>query len=177
MLLKLKFQSVKLKLSSFLLFCSFFNLIYFNWRLHLGYRCPRILSMLKLWIKISFFYKSWFVLCCSVVSDSATPQTVARQAPLSIGFFSWEYWSGLPSSPFRDWTRDPCASCFAGGFFIHWVIREANKELTPCQIVSNIFLNEMHASKIHSLVPTKEWRDSGTVQDLGWKVGMEEIQT
>ena len=34
----------------------------------------------------------------------------------------------------------------------------------------------MHASKTHSVVPTEEWRDSGTVQDLGWKVGMEEIQ-
>ena len=32
----------------------------------------------------------------SVVSDSATPQTVAREAPLSMGFFRQEYWSGLP---------------------------------------------------------------------------------
>ena len=36
----------------------------------------------------------------SVVSDSATPWTVARQAPLSMGFSRQEYWSGLPfSSP------------------------------------------------------------------------------
>ena len=26
----------------------------------------------------------------------ATPWTVARQAPLSVGFFRQEYWSGLP---------------------------------------------------------------------------------
>ena len=32
----------------------------------------------------------------SVVSDSATPWTVARQAPLSMGFSRQEYWSGLP---------------------------------------------------------------------------------
>ena len=32
----------------------------------------------------------------SVVSDSATPQTVAHQAPLSIGFSMQEYRSGLP---------------------------------------------------------------------------------
>ena len=32
----------------------------------------------------------------SVASDSATPQTVARQAPLSMEFFRQEYWSGLP---------------------------------------------------------------------------------
>ena len=32
----------------------------------------------------------------SVVSDSATPWTVAYQAPLSMGFSRQEYWSGLP---------------------------------------------------------------------------------
>ena len=37
---------------------------------------------------------------CSVLSDSATPWTVTRQAPLSMGFPRKEYWSGLtfPSS-------------------------------------------------------------------------------
>ena len=32
----------------------------------------------------------------SVVFDSAIPCTVARKAPLSMGFFRQEYWSGLP---------------------------------------------------------------------------------
>ena len=32
----------------------------------------------------------------SVVSDSATPWTVAPQAPLSVEFSRKEYWSGLP---------------------------------------------------------------------------------
>ena len=36
------------------------------------------------------------VLSRSVVSDSATPWTGAHQAPLSLGFSSQEYWSGLP---------------------------------------------------------------------------------
>ena len=35
----------------------------------------------------------------SVMSDSATPWIVARQAPLSRGFSRQEYWSGLPSPP------------------------------------------------------------------------------
>ena len=41
------------------------------------------------------------VLSCSVMSDSfATSRTVARQAPLSMGFSRQEYWSGWPfSSP------------------------------------------------------------------------------
>ena len=37
---------------------------------------------------------------CSVVStDSVTPWTVARQAPLSMGFSRQEHWSGLPCPP------------------------------------------------------------------------------
>ena len=35
----------------------------------------------------------------SVVFDSLTPWTVARQAPLSMGFSRQGYWSGLPSPP------------------------------------------------------------------------------
>ena len=42
------------------------------------------------------------VLSCSVVSDSATPRTVAHQAPLSVGFSRQEYWSGLPCPPPGD---------------------------------------------------------------------------
>ena len=49
---------------------------------------------------------TWFLICklkavhvcsvTSVVSSSATPWTVAHQAPLSMGFSRQEYWSGLP---------------------------------------------------------------------------------
>ena len=38
-------------------------------------------------------------MCCtviSVVSDSLTLRTVARQAPLSMEFSKQEFWSGLP---------------------------------------------------------------------------------
>ena len=38
----------------------------------------------------------------SVVSNSATPWTVAHQAPLSMGFSRQEYWSGLPCPPSED---------------------------------------------------------------------------
>ena len=54
--------------------------------------------------------------CFSGVRLSVTPWPVACQAPLSMGFFRHEYWSGLPScsrgsSQTRDWTSIPC------GFF------------------------------------------------------------
>ena len=39
------------------------------------------------------------VLSRSVMPVSATPWTVARQAPLSMGFSRQEYWSGLPCPP------------------------------------------------------------------------------
>ena len=42
------------------------------------------------------------LLSCSVISDSATPWTVAWQAPLSMRFPRQEYWSGLPFLPPGD---------------------------------------------------------------------------
>ena len=41
-------------------------------------------------------------LVTSVVSDSVTLWTVARQAPLSMEFSRKEYWNGLPSPPPGD---------------------------------------------------------------------------
>ena len=54
------------------------------------------------------------------VSNSATPGTVARQAPLSMGFSRQEYWSGLPfPSPgdLSDPGIEPASPALAGGFF------------------------------------------------------------
>ena len=60
---------------------------------------------------------------CSVVSDSfVTPQTVAHQAPLSMGFPRQEYWSGLPCPPPGDLPDpetepvSPASPALAGGF-------------------------------------------------------------
>ena len=66
----------------------------------------------------------------------ATLWTVAHQASLSMGSPRQEYWSGLPFSPPGDLPilgikpvgSNPgivYVSCNAGGFFIHWAIREA----------------------------------------------------
>ena len=40
--------------------------------------------------------------CFSHVRLCATPQTVAHQAPLSMGLSRQEYWSGLPLLPLGD---------------------------------------------------------------------------
>ena len=63
------------------------------------------------------------VLSSSVVSDSATPWTVAHQSPLSVGFSRQEYWSRLPFPPPEDlpdpWIKhkSPVSLALAGGFF------------------------------------------------------------
>ena len=46
--------------------------------------------------RLSDFHTLIVSASCSVVSDSATPWTVAHQAPLSMEFSRKEYWSGLP---------------------------------------------------------------------------------
>ena len=66
----------------------------------------------------------------SVVSDSATRWTVARQAPLSMGILQVRTleWVAMPScrgsSRPRDWTQ---ISHIAGGFFTIWVTREVQE--------------------------------------------------
>ena len=48
------------------------------------------------------FHSDMTVLSHSIMSDSATPWTIAHQGPLSMGFSRQEYWSGLPCTPPRD---------------------------------------------------------------------------
>ena len=61
------------------------------------------------------------VFVCSVVSDSfVTPWAVAHKAPLSMGFPSQEYWSGLPFPPPGDLPyprTEPASPALGGGFF------------------------------------------------------------
>ena len=66
-----------------------------------------------------------------VVQLCATLWTLAYQAPLSMGLFRQEYWSGLPFPPPGDLPNPRikpaflCVSCISGGLFTHWAIREA----------------------------------------------------
>ena len=69
--------------------------------------------------------------CFSHVWLCVTPWTVTRQAPMSMGFFRQEYWSGLPfPSPgdLPDLGIDPASpisSALAGRFFTGSANREA----------------------------------------------------
>ena len=58
----------------------------------------------------------------SVMSNCVTLWAVACHAPLSMGFFRQEYWSGFPVPPPgifwpRDGTQISCTCCIGGGFF------------------------------------------------------------
>ena len=61
--------------------------------------------------------------CFSRFQLFATPRTVARQAPLSMGILQTRMleWVAVPSSrgsfPPRDLTHVSCSFCIAGGFF------------------------------------------------------------
>ena len=77
--------------------------------------------------------KTVFCLCyvASVVSDSATPWTVAHQALVSMGFSREEYWSGLPCPPLGDLPnpgiepKSLMSPVLASGFFTSSATREA----------------------------------------------------
>ena len=63
----------------------------------------------------------------SVMSDSATPWTVACQVPLFMGFFQARIleWLAIPFSRGSSWPRDHTpVSRIAGGFFTVWATRE-----------------------------------------------------
>ena len=62
-----------------------------------GLRCTQNWVLFMTLSLTRCYYKS------SGVSDFFfTPGTLARQAPLSMGFFRQEYWSGLPCPPPGD---------------------------------------------------------------------------
>ena len=72
----------------------------------------------KVWRSL---HHKWWWFSHEVVSNSfATPWTVAHQAPLPMGFFRQEYWSGLPFPSPGDLPNPgikPVFPALAGGFF------------------------------------------------------------
>ena len=65
-------------------------------------------------------------------SEVATPWTVAHQAPLSMGFFRQEYWSGLPfpSADLRCW-------CFQN----HDSVMDVRRHINRTSVLKNLLTN------------------------------------
>ena len=129
-------QSSRCPLSSWCLTFSVILHSAFFWRNRIS-----LCNLLFQKMKISFFIKlvisyctSVTVLCCllshSVMSNSATPWTIACQAPLSFGILQARTleWVAMPSCRGSSQSRDPTqVSRIAGRFFTSWVIREAQE--------------------------------------------------
>ena len=97
---------------------------------NLHYSTENYIQYLRIKQQKRIFRKRMYMwMCVRVLSHFSsiwlfvTLWTVARQAPLSLGFSRQEYWSGLPCPPPggsswpRDQTRVSCVSCIADGFF------------------------------------------------------------
>ena len=77
---------------------------------------------------------NWLLFSRSVVSDSVTPQAVARQVPLSTGFPRQECWSGFPSPSPGDPPNpgtEPESPALAGKFFTTEPSRKPRASDTP----------------------------------------------
>ena len=84
-----------------------------------------------------------------------TPWTVAHQAPLSMGFFRQEYWSGLLCPPPGD-LPDPgietlslMSPALASGFFTTSTIWEAPSAVNNLPNTADIFLLNAHHNHIN----------------------------
>ena len=70
--------------------------------------------------------KGPLLICVYMLSHvwlSSAPQTVAHQAPMSMGFSRLEHWSELPVPPPGDLPDPgikPASPALAGGFFTTW---------------------------------------------------------
>ena len=88
------------------------------------------------------------------MSDSATPWTVACQAPLSMAFSRQEYWNGLPFSPPGDRPDSGIKSAslkspaLAGGFFTTSTSWEAQR----CTVYTNYLTKDYRESTEYGFV-------------------------
>ena len=86
------------------------------------------------------------VCCVRSLQSCPSVRTVARRAPLSMGFPRQEYWSGLPCPPPEDLPRpgmeptSPASPALAGGFFPTSTTWEA-QSLYNLQLFYKIYTN------------------------------------
>ena len=100
------------------------------------------------------------VRACSVMSDSAIPETVAHQAPLSREFSRQEYWSKLPlptpdDLPYsRDRTHISCISRFGRWILYHCATWEAQVFIYDTSIKEQI--DELNFTVIKNFCSMKD---------------------
>ena len=108
---------------------------------------------------------------CSVVSDSATPWTVARKAPLSMGFSRQEYCSVLPfpfPGYFPNQGSNPCLLHWQVDFFFfyHWATWKPSCHQSHQELQNACFKRvSTHPWSCHSLSRTSD--SSGYQEVIG----------
>ena len=99
---------------------------------------------------LSLLWRLWVLSHFSYVWLLATPWTVAHQAPLSMGFSTQEYWSGLPFPSPGDLPNPgikPPTPAFTNGFFT----TEPPGKPWIMVIINNYHLNYSNKVKVKSL--------------------------
>ena len=96
-----------------------------------------------------------------VLSDAfATPWTVARQAPLSLGFRRQGYWEwvAIPFSRRSFWPRDQTLdSCLGRRILYHWATREAQASSTDTtESQSRLHISQVYENTTISVYPPRE---------------------
>ena len=110
----------------------------------------------KAWIRVSTFHLESCAVCLATQScpTLVTPEIVARQAPLSMGFSRQEHWSGLPFPPPWD-LADPGSNphLLHCRWVLHcWATREAHDSaLAPSNSCSLTWIKS-RTSKFHGHV-------------------------
>ena len=117
--------------------------------------------------------KNWcfWTVCvsCSVLSHSATPGTLARQASLSMGFSRQEYWSGLPFPSPGDLPNpgiEPVSPALAGRFFTTEPLGKPKEYSRTCENMKfrflpiNSFTGHSHAHVSVSCLWPLSWFNS-----------------
>ena len=87
----------------------------------------------------------------------ATSWTVAYQAPLSMGFSRWEYWSGLPFPSPGDLPNpglEPRSFALAGRFFTDWAMREAQPPGNSHRFTVSKFVRSPGTTELNPLSPS-----------------------
>ena len=122
--------------------------------------CSPILSTLSINVRISFLVLNC---CCSVTKLYLTltnPWTVACQAPLSIGFPSQEYWSGLaflsPVDLFNPRTK-LTSPALTDGFFCHWAteVKSESEVSQLCLTLCDLMDCSLPGSSVHGILQAR----------------------
>ena len=94
-----------------------------------------------------------YVLSCSVLSNAATPLTVACQVPLSLKFCGQGYWSELPFPPPGDLPNPGIEPAFPESPVLQWILY-----LEPLGKTTTFYYNQLEKKKKKTTAQTENFQ-------------------